>query len=118
MKNCVNCGNPVEHQRECYASPTCYACLPPPEPLPIANPRMWTRGMGFHTDPLHTDPLWKIIMKAQIRPCFTSMGRIDVNCSGGVDRCDLPEATMFAMEPNPCLPGPECTRIPCSEKTS
>ena len=32
---CVQCGKPVEHAREVYAIPTCYACLPPPEPLPV-----------------------------------------------------------------------------------
>lgn len=36
--NCVQCDKPVEEARECYAHPTCYACLPPPEPLPVA----WT----------------------------------------------------------------------------
>lgn len=35
---CVECGKPVEHARECYAKPTCYACLPPPEPLPECEP--------------------------------------------------------------------------------
>jgi len=32
---CVKCGKPVEHERECYYHPTCYACLPPPTPLEI-----------------------------------------------------------------------------------
>lgn len=32
---CVECGRPVEAPRRCYAQPTCYACLPPPEPLPV-----------------------------------------------------------------------------------
>jgi hypothetical protein len=36
VRLCVKCGKPVERERECYVSPTCYACLPPPEPLPIA----------------------------------------------------------------------------------
>jgi len=30
---CTQCGKPVEPERECYAIPTCYACLPPPKPL-------------------------------------------------------------------------------------
>ncbi len=30
---CETCGKPVERVRECYAHPTCYACLPPPPPL-------------------------------------------------------------------------------------
>lgn len=25
----------VPPARECYAVPTCYVCLPPPEPLPV-----------------------------------------------------------------------------------
>jgi hypothetical protein len=31
---CASCGGPVEEPRWCYAVPTCYSCLPPPEPLP------------------------------------------------------------------------------------
>lgn len=30
---CHTCGKPVEPVRQCYAVPTCYACLPPPPPL-------------------------------------------------------------------------------------
>lgn len=29
---CASCGGPVELARHCYAIPTCYDCLPPPEP--------------------------------------------------------------------------------------
>lgn len=32
---CNSCGKLVEQARRCYAIPTCFACLPPPEPLPI-----------------------------------------------------------------------------------
>lgn len=32
---CVECGQVVEKERECYANPTCFKCLPPPEPLPV-----------------------------------------------------------------------------------
>lgn len=32
---CVKCDSLVEEARLFYAIPTCYACLPPPEPLPI-----------------------------------------------------------------------------------
>ena len=35
---CRRCGGPVEEARLCYAQPTCYACLPPPEPLPVTPP--------------------------------------------------------------------------------
>lgn len=38
-KDCRTCGRPVEEPRRIYAIPTCYACLPPPEPLPICHPR-------------------------------------------------------------------------------
>jgi hypothetical protein len=31
---CRTCGRVVEPVRQCYAVPTCYACLPPPPPLP------------------------------------------------------------------------------------
>lgn len=34
---CARCGDLVEPARRCYAVPTCYVCLPPPEPLPIAG---------------------------------------------------------------------------------
>jgi len=38
MTTCKQCGKrEVEPQRECYATPVCYACLPPPEPLPIVR---------------------------------------------------------------------------------
>lgn len=36
---CVQCGRAVEEVRECYAIPTCYACLPPPEPLALISAR-------------------------------------------------------------------------------
>ena len=33
---CRQCGTSyVEKARECYATPVCYACLPPPKPLPV-----------------------------------------------------------------------------------
>ena len=32
---CRDCGNPVEFERRVYVVPTCYACLPPPPPLPV-----------------------------------------------------------------------------------
>jgi len=35
---CVECGEPVEDERVIYARPTCFACLPPPEPLPETRP--------------------------------------------------------------------------------
>lgn len=41
---CESCGKPVEEPRECYAIPTCYACLPPPPPLPVAP---WPPSAGL-----------------------------------------------------------------------
>lgn len=32
---CRQCGATVEPERECYAVPTCYACLPPPPRMPV-----------------------------------------------------------------------------------
>lgn len=32
---CRQCAKPVEQERERYATPICFACLPPPEPLPV-----------------------------------------------------------------------------------
>lgn len=33
---CKQCGkHEVEDERVCYATPVCYACLPPPSPLPV-----------------------------------------------------------------------------------
>ena len=32
---CTECGKPVEEARRSYARPVCFACLPPPEPLPV-----------------------------------------------------------------------------------
>lgn len=32
---CRQCGAAVEPSRECYATPMCYACLPPPPPIPV-----------------------------------------------------------------------------------
>ena len=33
---CKQCGAAVEESRRCYATPVCYACLLPPEPLPLS----------------------------------------------------------------------------------
>lgn len=30
---CKQCSREVEPERRCYATPVCFACLPPPEPL-------------------------------------------------------------------------------------
>jgi hypothetical protein len=32
---CAQCGEAVEAARKCYAIPTCYECLPPPEGLKV-----------------------------------------------------------------------------------
>ena len=32
---CRQCGKTVEKARECYATPVCYACMPPPNPMPV-----------------------------------------------------------------------------------
>lgn len=32
---CRQCGVAVEHERETYATPVCFKCLPPPKPLPV-----------------------------------------------------------------------------------
>jgi hypothetical protein len=32
---CRKCGKKVERERECYAVPLCYECLPPPDPIDI-----------------------------------------------------------------------------------
>jgi hypothetical protein len=34
-KVCQTCNKPIEKVREVYVIPTCYSCLPPPDPLPI-----------------------------------------------------------------------------------
>jgi hypothetical protein len=34
---CHTCGKPVERPRRCYAVPTCYGCLPPPEILHVSS---------------------------------------------------------------------------------
>ena len=34
---CKQCGGVAEEERRCYATPVCFACLPPPKPLPIAK---------------------------------------------------------------------------------
>ena len=36
---CRQCGAAVETARECYATPVCHACLPPPAPLPVREAR-------------------------------------------------------------------------------
>ena len=36
---CRQCGVEVETPRRIYATPVCYACLPPPKPLPLAQLR-------------------------------------------------------------------------------
>lgn len=37
---CRHCGKPVESARRGFAIPTCYVCLPPPEPLPQVFPKV------------------------------------------------------------------------------
>lgn len=32
---CRKCGRTVEPERECYAIPTCFTCLPPPPPMAV-----------------------------------------------------------------------------------
>jgi hypothetical protein len=32
---CLQCGARTEPERWCYAIPTCFACLPPPPPIPV-----------------------------------------------------------------------------------
>lgn len=32
---CRQCGSRVEKERADYATPMCFACLPPPRPLPV-----------------------------------------------------------------------------------
>lgn len=41
---CCECGQSVEEARRVYGWPICYACLPPPEPLPICAIRSPTKG--------------------------------------------------------------------------
>jgi hypothetical protein len=36
---CKQCGGVAEEARRCYATPVCFACLPPPAPLPVAKLR-------------------------------------------------------------------------------
>jgi hypothetical protein len=38
--DCKQCGHPVEKDRETWATPVCFACLPPPPPLPIHMERV------------------------------------------------------------------------------
>jgi hypothetical protein len=39
---CRNCQRPCEEQRWTWATPTCFACVPPPKPLPIRHLRSCT----------------------------------------------------------------------------
>lgn len=34
---CAGCSRPIEEARRCYVHPICYACLPPPDPIPTAS---------------------------------------------------------------------------------
>jgi hypothetical protein len=52
---CESCGQPVEDDRRCYAHPTCYACLPPPSPLPALLDLEPCRYCGTLRE-VHTDP--------------------------------------------------------------
>lgn len=94
---CVQCGRPVEHAREVYGAPTCYACLPPPEPLPV---------VGAVRDPGHvltdgetnqwrktTDPRCERCQ--HFRPVEKSLG----------GKCDLDESLWYWK------PSDSCTRF-------
>ncbi len=43
---CRQCGNGVEPERYVYATPVCFSCLPPPEPLPEASLRSDARKVS------------------------------------------------------------------------
>jgi hypothetical protein len=34
---CRECGAPCPRMRWCYAIPMCFACLPPPPPIPVLS---------------------------------------------------------------------------------
>jgi hypothetical protein len=51
---CRQCGGVAEEARRCYATPVCYACLPPPKPLPIA-PLRSTPAAPAVAAPAHFD---------------------------------------------------------------
>ena len=53
---CRQCGEPVEEARPCYAVPTCYACLPPPEPLPVLAVGPGKRAPALYVPPPLADP--------------------------------------------------------------
>lgn len=49
---CKQCGQCVEDARACYATPVCFACLPPPEPLNATWPldTVWSLSAEWLAD--------------------------------------------------------------------
>lgn len=106
---CRSCGKPVEVSRRCYAHPVCYACLPPPPPLPAATSEGAWR-------PIATAPreevaiFWVVEKDPKDLPTDTSGNRI---FGGGPPRihigkhgtwCSLSKATHWM--PLPAAPAP------------
>lgn len=58
---CAQCGGPAEKERRDYAVPTCFACLPPPKPLPIA-PTSYQRGRADALRELAASEEWQTMV--------------------------------------------------------
>ena len=84
----------VEKVRECYATPVCYDCLPPPEPLPIIA--------TLAQNPDHEDTLDKLMAKKRgiAMPYDTSdytMEEVDRAIQLMLNRLDNKEYLSHAM---------------------
>lgn len=64
---CAQCTGPVEPERNCYAHPTCYRCLPPPEPLPAGA--VTPRSVALPDYLLAPTPDYRSELPAEIEPC-------------------------------------------------
>lgn len=43
---CKQCGGNLEKERADWATPVCFACLPPPAPLPVVWPKSFAKALA------------------------------------------------------------------------
>lgn len=69
--SCVCCGGSVEADRHCYVHPTCYRCLPPPEPVPVLpiGPGVAPQNIALPDYVLAPAPDYRSELPAEVEPC-------------------------------------------------
>ena len=92
---CKQCGKTVEKTREVYATPVCFACLPPPKPLPVAAANLlnkaYEHGVALRCGVYHAPQLVTCSVCKQAIAVYTSQwdgcDRLEAHNTNGA-RCD------------------------------